>query len=164
MKNCKNLPYYLRVREVLSQHALSKKVNLTANDICRIEKGNLGAGFEKFKALAQYFSISIDDLVRNKYENVFATFRQKIKASKKKQRLIKAINRKRDEIGFAGEEYVADLEEKKLKGTAYENAVNPKFAEDVDAHFDILRFDLNGEQIYIEVKSTTGKAGNNFNF
>lgn len=117
MKNCKILLYFLRVKYGLSQQALAKEVNLTANDVCRIESGNLGAGFEKIEALAQYFSISIDDLVRNKYENVFATFSQKIKASKKKQRLIKALNKKRDEIGFAGEAYVADLEEKKLKGT-----------------------------------------------
>ena len=57
-------------------------------------------------------------------------------------------------IGRIGELFVLEQERIKLAGTRYASLVRD-LTDDPDTHYDILSFSINGEEIYIEVKSTT---------
>ncbi len=164
MKLATNVLYYMRKRLGLSQQELALATKLTANDICRIESGNYGAGIEKFITLAKFFSISLNALLRNDLYEVCPILTEKPKTSRKMLKRIQKIRTQCDEIGCNGEEWVYQQEVKKLHSTIYENAVNQNFADDEDAHFDILSFDLDGTPICIEVKTTTGELEKTFYF
>ena len=83
-----------------------------------------------------------------------------IKQSKQKRR-----TQESKKIGDAGEAYVYNYEYNKLM-----KANRPDLAKKIDMHcaryhypgFDITSYDLNGKEIYIEVKSTKGKVINDF--
>ena len=64
--------------------------------------------------------------------------------------------------GKAGEQWVYELECEKLRNTFLENAVNPFYSDDKDAHFDLLSFDYECHPILIEVKSTSLAADEPF--
>ena len=57
-------------------------------------------------------------------------------------------------IGRIGELFVLEKERIKLAGTRYAALVRD-LTDDPDTHYDILSFTVDGEEIYIEVKSTT---------
>lgn len=61
------------------------------------------------------------------------------------------------EIGNLGEAFVLDLERMKLKGTEYEEYVSNMPALDASNGYDILSYDLEGNKIYIEVKTELGE-------
>ena len=69
---------------------------------------------------------------------------------------------KRLDNGLRGEELVLAKERKKLAGTPYENAVDPHFALDLSFGFDLLSFTPDGNQLYIEVKTTSDKKNTPF--
>lgn len=82
-----------------------------------------------------------------------------------------AINKKIDylklhefqmEIGKLGEAYVYDVERKKLNGTKYLELVDNTPSKDGANGFDILSYDLQGNKLYIEVKTEAGLKDNNF--
>lgn len=164
MKHATNVLYYMRKRLGLSQHELARATKLTANDISRIETGNIGAGIEKFITLAKFFSISLNALLRNDIYEVCPTLTERPKTSRKMLKRIQKLRKQCDEIGCSGEEWVYQQEVKKLQGTIFENAVNQNFADDEDAHFDILSFNTDGIPICIEVKTTTGDLEKAFYF
>lgn len=164
MKKATNVLYYMRKRHGLSQHELAKATKLTANDICRIESGNIGAGIEKFITLAKFFSISLNALLGDDIYEVCLSLKMGPTTSRKMLKRIQKLRNKCDEIGCSGEEWVYQQELRKLHGTVYENAVNQNFADDEDAHFDILSFDTDGTPICIEVKTTTGDLEKTFFF
>ncbi|HEY8420965.1 MAG TPA: DUF3883 domain-containing protein [Thermoclostridium sp.] len=87
---------------------------------------------------------------------------QVARATKLTAESIKQLCEKQNDIGFKGEEWVFNQERKKLKGTAFENGINPNYSNDPEAGFDILSFSKNGENLFIEVKTTTGNAEDNF--
>lgn len=161
MKDPLNVLYYMRNRRMLSQKELANETELTANDISRLENGNLGAGIEKPIALAKYFSISLEALVFNKLEDVLANLTEGPEINHKLLGRINMLQKSRDNLGRDGETWVFQQEVKKLKGTKFANGVIP-FWNDEDAHFDILSFDCDGTPIIIEVKSTNGRASKNF--
>lgn len=57
------------------------------------------------------------------------------------------------EIGNLGEAFVYDLEKRKLVGTKYEESVSNLPARDHTNGYDILSYDLDGTELYIEVKT-----------
>ena len=166
MKNPTSAIYYLRTREGLSQKKLAKKVNLTPNDISRLENAQLGTSIGKFSALAKYFSVSVNALVRNNFDEIFKTFSNKPNTSETLQKRIKKRQELCDRIGQAGEAWVHELEIEKLANSKYPYAINQNFADSDDAHFDFMsiNFDENGnwEFVCIEVKSTNSGADEPF--
>lgn len=163
MKSPINIVYFMRVRMNMTQKQVSQATGLTINDIARMEKGNFRARIEKFKVLADFFNISLESLLHNDIKLVLHIDRPK-SSNHKLLSQIKSMRDRLDDIGIKGEEWVYQLELEKLKGTAYENAVNPNFTDDQDSHFDILSFSENGEHIMIETKTTSGDAGKPFYF
>ncbi len=162
MKEIDNPFFFMRKRFGLSQQELAKDTGLTPNDVCRLENGNLGAGVEKGITLAKYFSVSLEALISDSFEELYAFFTEGPKTSRKMQDRIKKLRIELDELGNGGEDWVYEQEVNKLKGTKYANAVNPNYADDEEAGCDILSFDLDGKHIYIEVKSTNGRASKAF--
>lgn len=65
------------------------------------------------------------------------------------------------EIGNLGEAFVYDREKMKLAGTKYEEYVSNLPARDHKNGYDILSYDLDGTELYIEVKTET-EVGNDF--
>ncbi|MGC7871542.1 DUF3883 domain-containing protein [Desulfosporosinus sp. SYSU MS00001] len=59
------------------------------------------------------------------------------------------------EIGNLGEAFVYDLEKRKLAGTKYEEYVSNLPARDHTNGYDIFSYDLDGTELYIEVKTET---------
>lgn len=162
MKNPTNIVYYMRNYMNLSKKQISEATGLTQNDLVRMEKGNIRAGISKFKALADFFKISIESLLYNDIRAALITFKEPPKVSHGLIGQMKAIRDMYDDIGCKGEDWVYSLELEKLKGTIYANGVNPNFSDDKDANFDTLSFTTDGDSIFIEVKTTTGKADEPF--
>lgn len=66
------------------------------------------------------------------------------------------------EIGKLGEAYVYDAERNKLDGTKYVELVDNTPAKDGANGFDILSYNLQGDKLYIEVKTEAGLKDNDF--
>ncbi|HDK7157783.1 TPA: DUF3883 domain-containing protein [Clostridium botulinum] len=66
------------------------------------------------------------------------------------------------EIGKLGEAYVYDYERKKLEGKKYLELVDNTPSKDGANGFDILSYDLQGNELYIEVKTEAGLEDNTF--
>lgn len=66
------------------------------------------------------------------------------------------------EMGKLGEAYVYDFEREKLKKTKYLELVDNTPAKDGSNGFDILSYDLEGNKLYIEVKTEAGLNDNDF--
>lgn len=64
-------------------------------------------------------------------------------------------------IGQLGERYVYDNERLRLRSTKYEELVDISPSSRPGEGYDILSFDKNGDEIYIEVKTESG-YGNDF--
>lgn len=158
MKDPTNIVYFMRVRMNLTKKQISKATGLSQNDLVRMEKGNFKARLEKFQVLADYFKISLESLLYNDVKIALHSLKEPCKISHKMITRMKTLRDRFDDIGCKGEELIYQLELEKLKGTVYENAVNPNFSSDEDAHFDVLSFTTNGDHIKIETKTTTGKA------
>ena len=62
----------------------------------------------------------------------------------------------RQKIGDIGERYVYECEKNRLAGSEYAERVDPTPAQNPQNGYDILSYTMNGEPIYIEVKSTIG--------
>jgi len=155
VKKPTNVVYYMRKRLGLNQDQIAKDTGLTKNDISRLENGISNAYIEKYITLAQYFKMPLTALLFNNINIAFPTFTKEPKVQREMLKRIRVQKEKDDETGYKGEEWVYKEELKKLDGTMYKNAVNPNFADDEEAHFDILSFSHDGEPIIIEVKTTT---------
>lgn len=155
-KHAQNRGYllgYLRVREGLSQNQLANKVGLKPIDICRFEKGKMGRVW-KYRRLAEFFGVSVDTLVRDDIRAVVVCQTKQIETNHRRQTAFQRKEELKIKVGLAGEDIVADAERACLAGTMYANAVNPCYAEQPDAGFDILSFSQSGQPRYIEVKTT----------
>lgn len=74
------------------------------------------------------------------------------------------LEKRRQEVGEKGEQFVYDREVSRLKeaGSLYANKVSRKPSKDPKNGYDIDSFTETGDKIYIEVKSTTGDADEPF--
>lgn len=64
------------------------------------------------------------------------------------------IEKFKRELGQLGEEFVYNYERKKLEGTNYYNLVDKTKAYDPKNGYDILSYSQEGEELFIEVKTT----------
>ena len=146
---------FLRIREGLTMAELAEKTGLTTNDVCRFERNhhNLGAG--KLLNLAEFFGVKMATLWENDLISLGKYLKKPVyKSSRMRERIHKHLELC-ERIGDAGEDYVFELEKARLRGTPYENLINPNYANDETSHFDLLSFDINsGDPIRIEVKTT----------
>ena len=152
----------MRSRLGLTQKQIAKATGLTEQDISRIENGADNPFIETFILLARYFNIPIDAFVHNNLKIALSSFTKPPQILHNNSKRIKARRDKCDEIGHKGERWVYKEEYKKLRGTGHENGINPNFADNDEANFDLLSFDLNGRAIIIEVKTTTGDESDPF--
>ena len=152
----------MRSRLGLTQKQIAKATGLTEQDISRIENGADNPFIETFILLARYFNISINAFVHNDLKIALSSFTKPPQILHNNSKRIKAKRDKCDEIGHKGERWVYKEEYKKLRGTGHENGINPNFADNDEANFDLLSFDLNGRAIIIEVKTTTGDESDPF--
>ena len=160
--NPNSLLRFLRIRLGQSQQKVANAIGLTANDISRFEHGERGMYIPKALRLASYFGVSIDELLHDRYDGALSKPLPAPKRNTEAQKCMKRRQRLRDKIGRDGEAYVAKLERNKLRGSVYENGVNEGYADDPTAGFDIMSFAPDGTIIYIEVKTTRGKASEPF--
>ncbi len=156
-----NLLYYLRIRLNMSQSKLAKATGLTANDISRFERGK-NLGIDKVIILAKYFNISVDTLLKNNFLALSRSLSSPITASHHYSFNMERLHAHKCALGRKGEDWVCYHEVTKLQGTPYANAVNPNYADDPTAGFDILSFERDGTPLLIEVKTTLGKNKHNF--
>lgn len=69
----------------------------------------------------------------------------------------KAIQKTREQIGLAGENWVVDYEKGTLKNNGYvdlANKVERISQTDISAGYDVLSFEMSGDEKFIEVKTT----------
>ena len=163
MNNVVSVLYYLRVRQGWTKKKLSMLTGLSQNDLVRIERGrNVRMG--KYITLSKYFGLPLSVLLDDNLSATLHTFTAPPIISRSMPERISQRLEKDAETGRKGEEWVYQQEVKKLAGTGLENSVNPNFADDESAHFDILSFLQNGIPLVIEVKSTTGELDEVFYF
>lgn len=147
---------YLRTANGMSQRELAAKVGLKPMDISRFEHGRRGLALPKAMALAQCFGVSCTSLLYNNFNEIFSRMKQPIQTNVAARERQQRRQAERSKVGYEGEDWVYQLELDKLAGTSYAYAVNPNYAGEERAGFDILSFDTNGEWIYIEVKTSKG--------
>lgn len=157
-----NILNYFRLRKNVSQKELATATKLTANDISRFERGCV-LGIHKVVALANYLHITVDALVTNDLAAAVSTLSTPVQASHRLSHALDKVRARNSELGRLGEDWVCALETAKLEGTPYAYAVNPNYADDPDAGYDILSFTKDGTPIFIEVKTTTGTFSRKFN-
>ena len=152
---------FLRTRENLSQNALSRRLGLTPNDICRMENQGY-IGLVKMMCVARFFDITVDAVLTNDMDAVAATLSAPVSPNHKVSLQMEKQSVRRIKLGRQGEDWVYRHELEQLKDTLYRNAVNPNFANNVLAGFDILSFTQDGALKYIEVKTTDGAEDTTF--
>lgn len=70
------------------------------------------------------------------------------------------INRQNKKLGDRGEKVVLDFEKERLKNTIYKDKVDRVSLKSDSLGYDILSFEQDGKERYIEVKATRSKVGN----
>lgn len=137
-------------------------MGLTPCDINRMERGK-NLMLIKYKPVADYLGLPMDVIIRNDFSAALRYMSGAPRVSRELQKEILRQHEERNLICNAGEDWVLENERQKLTGTGYEKAVNPNYANAMDAHFDIMSFDRGtGEPICIEVKSTKGNGADGF--
>ena len=156
--NPTSLHLYMRTYVGKTQARLAAEMGdgMNANDISRIERGSPKMTIGKISAIARYWNISVDDLVRNNYAHVLPMLSPTPARNPMLPERRRRCQLKKLDIGDAGEAFVAARERKKLKGTPFEHGVNEAFADDPHAGFDVSSFSRRGDQLFIEVKTTVG--------
>lgn len=154
-----SLLFFLRTSKGLSQKELSRLCGVNINSICQFELRNAPMTLRNLQRLAAFFGIPLDPLARDDLSYVLCLPSvSHVKSSTIRERLHKALE-KMEEVGDAGETFVANEEREKLRGTRYEGKVNIGVADDKKAAFDMLSFDpVSGSPIVVEVKSTCGSG------
>ena len=144
----------LRKRFNLTLAKLAELCGVGATKLSSIERGNT-AQISVFEAIAAFFSVSLDALVRNDVGKVIASLPKDVKFPTESEGMIDIFRKNSIANGKKGELYVLSLERAALAGTPYANAVTDAPAHESQAHFDVYSFTPDGEPKYIEVKATS---------
>ena len=155
--NPNNVLHYLRMWYGLTQTELAQKVNLFQCDIASMEQKKFGL-FSKYLDVAKYFDVPVDAIYHDDFRAVIPKLKQPPVSWQIRNRRFG----KKDLIGPAGEELVAELERQRLRGTVFADGVNPNYAKDTKAGFDIFSFDRDGRLKFIEVKTTSNNVPDEF--
>ena len=151
---------YVREKLGLSQYAAAVASGLSANDVCRIEHGKFGTSVRKAERLAECYHIPLDPMVKNQQDILDLLLHALNHAEKS---MIKAPRMITQDVGGRGEDYDLLEEQKKLQGTLYADKVDNSYAQNPDAHFDLLSYDREtGAPVYVEVKTTIHNGKENF--
>ena len=149
--------YDLRMRKNESLAEFAKRCGTNASKLSRLENGrDMSVG--EVKRIADSLGVDFDALARNDIPAVIASVKENSVFFSAKN----SIDLKKKERGNKGEAYVVALEREAHKGTIYENAVNASYADNREAHFDILSYSKEGVKKYIEVKSTASGEDSDF--
>lgn len=145
---------YLRTARGISQRDLAAKVGIKPMDISRFEHGRRGLSLPKAMKLAQYFGVSCTSLLYDNFTEIFSRMNKPITINVAARERSQRRQLVRSKVGYEGEDWVYQLERDRLAGTPFAYAVNPNYAGEERAGFDILSFSETGEWIYIEVKTS----------
>ena len=148
-----NLTRFLRIASGLSYRELSDQTGIPITTIENIEHCRYGL-YPTLKKLADRFGTTVDALAKSDYAALARTCREPVKIFTAHKQAYRKRQLDRNETGDIGEQFVLELERKRLAGTPYANLVNANFSDDLQAGFDILSFTESGQPIHIEVKST----------
>lgn len=148
---------FLRLANGMSQRNLARATGLSEEAIASFESGSRLLSMGAVHLLAAFFSVSCEALLNNTFPDVVAVFTEPITAH-----LGRASKEPLIQIGDSGEAWVAEQERRRLAGTPYTNAVNPGYAREVSAHFDVMSFKKNGTPLRVEVKSTPKDENTSF--
>lgn len=152
-----SLLFYLRTSRGLTQARLSQLCRVGINTICQYELRSAPMTLANLRSLANFFDVPLDALARDDLSFVVSlppVFHTRSNALR--ERIHDNLQRM-EEIGDAGEDFVANMERKKLRGTRYQDKVNTGLADDKKAACDMMSFDpVTGAPVLIEVKSTSG--------
>jgi transcriptional regulator with XRE-family HTH domain len=148
-----NLTRFLRIAAGMSYRDLSDQTGIPITTIENIEHGRYGL-YPTLKKLADRFGTTVDALAKSDYAALARTRKEPVKIFTAHKQAYRKRQLDRNETGDLGEQFVLELERKRLAGTPYANLVNANYSEDLQAGFDILSFTESGQPIHIEVKST----------
>ena len=115
--NPDSLLRYLRIHRGESQQKVAEACGMYASDVSQFERGNKSMVIERIQRLTEYFGVSIDDLMKDRYDAVLPTLPAAPRRNPEVQKRLSRRQRYRDKLGRAGEAYVAQMERGKLKGT-----------------------------------------------
>ena len=116
----------------------------------------------KLQTLASHLHVPLDVIIHDRMDQALASLHTAPVIDHASKIKLRNTQLKRLDNGLRGEELVLAKERKKLAGTPYENAVDPHFALDPSFGFDLLSFTPDGNQLYIEVKTTSDKKNTPF--
>lgn len=146
---------FLRVAKDHTLKEVQEKTDIPVMTICNMEHGIFG-NFGIAKKLADYFGVSVDALVNNRYDQAADAIQTPIEVGFKQRTMMRKTQQQQEAQGDLAERLVLAHERKRLAGTKFERLVNANFADELGAGFDLMSFDSD-HPIYIEVKSTKSK-------
>ena len=157
-----NVITFLRVHYGLTQQQLAEACGLNVMDVGKLERKEYGIQLIKLQALASHLHVPLDVIIHDRMDQALASLHTAPVIDHASKIKLRNTQLKRLDNGLRGEELVLAKERKKLAGTPYENAVDPHFALDPSFGFDLLSFTPDGNQLYIEVKTTSDKKNTPF--
>lgn len=157
-----NVITFLRVHYGLTQQQLAEACGLNVMDVGKLERKEYGIQLIKLQTLASHLHVPLDVIIHDRMDLALASLHTAAVIDHASKIKLRNTQLKRLDNGLRGEELVLAKERKKLAGTPYENAVDPHFALDPSFGFDLLSFTPDGNQLYIEVKTTSDKKNTPF--
>ena len=157
-----NVITFLRVHYGLTQQQLAEACGLNVMDVGKLERKEYGIQLIKLQTLASHLHVPLDVIIHDRMDQALASLHTAPVIDHASKIKLRNTQLKRLDNGLRGEELVMAKERKKLAGTPYENAVDPHFALDPSFGFDLLSFTPDGNQLYIEVKTTSDKKNTPF--
>lgn len=124
-------------------------------DIVRLERRNLQCGIEKYIAIAQYFNITVNELINNQLVSIIKSQldRPFQSAAARKQKIIQEARKK---TGDTGEEtaLVYEIQRHLDAGKEDVSFIDPTPADKPKNGFDIASMTMDGKALMIEVKAS----------
>lgn len=157
-----NVITFLRVHYGLTQQQLAEACGLNVMDVGKLERKEYGIQLIKLQTLASHLHVLLDVIIHDRMDQALASLHTAPVIDHASKIKLRNTQLKRLDNGLRGEELVLAKERKKLAGTPYENAIDPHFALDPSFGFDLLSFTPDGNQLYIEVKTTSDKKNTPF--
>ena len=147
---------YLRLQRGISIQQLSESIGVTPMVLWHMEQLNFNVWLSAARKVAQYFKITLDEMVSNDFRVIS---RLMASGSKKTdERYLngqKELNAKKLSIGRRGELLIAQWEACKLKPIGFDTAVGAEAGLVPGMGYDVLSFTLDKRPLFIEVKSTS---------
>ena len=141
----------LRIRGGFTQHELGHRIGIS--NVSPFEVGRRQLTFGAAVAYSKFFKVPLDLLVRDDIPGVASVYTPEVEPHRSLEKHMR-MAKESAFSGARGEDYVVKMEQEKLSGTRYADAVSGVYADDDKCGFDVLSFRKNGEPVFIEVKTT----------